>query len=56
MTIKFPTTGTQVSQGVIFKNLQTPRPEADADKQSTPLRPLEAARPTTHAQEHGWSN
>ena len=54
MTIKFPMTGTRVSQGVIFKDLQPPRP--DADKHNIPVRPLEAARPTTHAQEHGWSN
>jgi len=56
MTIKFPTTGTRVSQGVIFKDLQPPRPEAATDKGTAPPRPLEAVRPTTHAQEHGWSN
>jgi hypothetical protein len=56
MTIKFPTTGTRVSQGVIFKDLPAPRPKTATDKDNVPPRPLEDARPATHAQEHGWSN
>ncbi len=57
MTIKFPVSGTRVSQGMIFNDLKPPRPEADADKPAAPApRELEAAPPATHAQEHGWSN
>jgi hypothetical protein len=56
MTIKFPRTGTRVSQGLIFKDREMPRPETEAGKPEAPPRPLEAPRPATHAQEHGWSN
>ena len=57
MAIKFPVSGTRVSQGMIFNDLKPPRPGADAEKPATPApRALEAARPTTHPQEHGWSN
>jgi hypothetical protein len=57
MAIKFPVSGTRVSQGMIFNDLKPPRPEAGADKPAAPAAPaLEAARPATHLQEHGWSN
>ena len=56
MAIKFPTSGTRVSQGMIFNNLEAPRPKVETDKSSAAPRELEAERPTTHAQEHGWSN
>jgi hypothetical protein len=55
MAIKFPTTGTRVAQGIIFKDLEPPRPEPATGQHNGPLVPLEAARSTTHAQEHGWS-
>lgn len=57
MGIKFPVSGTRVSQGMIFNDLKPPRPQSEADKPAEPTRrPLEGARPATHAQEHGWSN
>ena len=57
MVIKFPVSGTRVSQGVIFNDIDAPRPKPKPDKPAAPApRELEAVRPATHAQEHGWSN
>ena len=57
MAIKFPTSGTRVSQGTIFNDLDEPLPKETPDKPAAPVqRTLEAPPPATHPQEHGWSN
>ncbi|HEY0299911.1 MAG TPA: hypothetical protein VGC36_01155 [Rhizomicrobium sp.] len=57
MAIKFPTSGTRISQGLIFNNLEAPCPKAKPDKPAAPApQDLEAARPSTHPDTHGWPN
>jgi hypothetical protein len=58
MTIKFPTSGVRVSQGLIYSNLTPPPPPAKpSDPRPPPTAPpsLEDAPARTHPQDHGWS-
>ncbi|MEJ1967978.1 MAG: hypothetical protein WDN03_04950 [Rhizomicrobium sp.] len=55
MAIKFPTTGVRVAQGLIYNDLETAKDPAAEPAKPVESPGLEAPRPKSHPQDHGWS-